>query len=95
MREICDSSSELPPIVFRAHYAEKARYHTKLTEIDPVTRGLLEKYSKIPPDQVLEHVFGIVSSLRPLSHNLSGAFTALPFRAKPLRQKANRGILTT
>ncbi|KAF6235302.1 hypothetical protein HO173_006497 [Letharia columbiana] len=34
-------------------------YHTSLAEIDPVTRDLLENYSKIPSDQVKPHVFAI------------------------------------
>lgn len=47
-------------IVHSILFAEEARYHTSLAEIDPVTRDLLENYSKIPSDQVKPHVFAIV-----------------------------------
>ena len=52
------------PIVSSQIYASGAeddRYHTSPNHIDPVTRDLLENYSKIPSDQVKQHVVAIVS----------------------------------
>ncbi|KAL6720017.1 multidrug-resistance type transporter [Lecanora helva] len=55
--------TEVPPLQPESQPVKNNKgvpwYHTKLTEIDPITRGLLENYSKVPPEQVLEHVFAI------------------------------------
>lgn len=38
-------------------------HHTLTTELTPIARSILEKYSGIPSDEVESHIYSIVSSL--------------------------------
>ncbi|KAL8739615.1 MAG: hypothetical protein Q9190_007601 [Brigantiaea leucoxantha] len=56
---------EAPPLQPESKSGNKAVpwYHTSLAEIDPKTLEVLEQYSKIPSDQIIEHIFRIRQTL--------------------------------
>lgn len=41
-------------------------YEPRLTEVEPEAKELLEKYSKIPSNKVVQHVNSVVSGLSPV-----------------------------
>lgn len=53
----------------------KGWYQEDLNEINEPMRNLLEKYSKVPSNEVVQHVNNIVSDCRALSKQFSKAGT--------------------